>query len=231
MRTSRIQDLPDQDRPREKLAKRGARALSDAELLAIFLRVGIQGTNAVELGAQLLEKHGSLAGLARCSVQELAATKGVGMAKGAQLAAAFELGSRLAMEKIIHRPMDKPEQVHELLAPEMRTLRHETLRVVLLDTRHHLIQTVEITKGTLNESLAHPREIFRAALVHSANSFILVHNHPSGDPTPSRADRDLTKRIDRASRDIGIPLVDHIIIGAPSEDRDPYFSFREFGLL
>lgn len=231
MRPSRIHDMPDEDRPREKLAAKGPRALTDAELLAIFLRVGIQGMNAVELGAQLLKAHGSLGGLARCSVAELASTKGIGMAKAAQLSAAFEVGSRLATERLSQRPLDSPELVYDLLGPEMRALRQESLRVVLLDTRHRLIRCVEITLGTLNESLAHPREILRAALIHSASSFILVHNHPSGDPTPSAADREITRRIDRVSRDLGIPLQDHIIIGAPSENGDPYFSFKEFGLL
>ena len=227
----RIQDLPEDERPREKLANRGAQALTDAELIAIFLRVGIRGINAVELARQLLETHGSLAGLARCSVGELAASKGVGPAKGAQLAAAFEIGNRLALETASSIELDSPERIYHFLAPEMRNLRQESLRVVLLNTRNRLIKAVEITKGTLNESLAHPREILREALIHSAYSFILVHNHPSGDPSPSGADRELTRRLKRAGAEIGIELLDHVIIGAPDDSRDPYFSFREMGLL
>lgn len=229
--TSRIQDLPDEDRPREKLAKRGATSLTDAELLAIFLRVGIPGTNAVELARSLIDKHGSLAGLARCSVKELAGTKGVGLAKGAQLAAAFELGNRLASEKIRSVKLDEPRKVYDLLGAEMRSLRQESLRVVLLDTRGNLIRVAEITKGTKNESLANPGEILRVVLVESAHSFILVHNHPSGDPSPSEADRSMTRRLMRASQELGVTLSDHVIIGAPNERSEPYFSFREYSLI
>ncbi len=228
---SRIRDLPDDDRPREKLAKRGASALTDAELLAIFLRVGIPGINAVELARGLIQKHGSLAGLAKCSVSELAATKGVGLAKGAQLAAAFELGNRLTLERMHKVKMDEPKRVYQLLGTEMRSLRHESVRVVLLDTRGCLIKIAEVTRGTKNSSLADPGEILRVALIESAHSFILVHNHPSGDPAPSKADTDLTKRLNRASDDIGIKFHDHIIIGAPSDRSDGYFSFRELHVI
>ncbi len=229
--SSRIRDLPDEDRPREKLAKRGASALTDAELLAIFLRVGIPGMNAVELARGLIEKHGSLAGLARCSVKELAGTKGVGLAKGAQMAAAFELGNRLAVERIRTVKMDEPQKVYDLLGAEMRSLRQESLRVVLLDTRGNLIRVAEITKGTKNESLAHPGEILRVVLIESAHSFILVHNHPSGDPSPSEADRSMTRRLIRACQEMGVTLADHIIIGAPNDHSEPYFSFREYSLI
>lgn len=231
MASLRIQDLPDDERPREKLASRGAKSLTDAELIAIFLRVGVQGVNAIELARQLLAKHGSLAGLSRCSVAELAGIRGVGPAKGAQLAAAFELGARLALETIAAVELDTPERIYQLLGAEMRALRQESLRVVLLNTRHRLIRTTEITRGTLTEALAHPREILREALIHSAWGFVLVHNHPSGDPSPSAADRDLTRWISRASREMGIELVDHVIIGGPEAGAEPYFSFREMGML
>lgn len=227
----RIQDLPDDERPREKLAQRGAKALTDAELIAIFLRVGVQGLNAIELARQLLEKHGSLAALARCSVQELAASKGVGPAKGAQMAAAFELGNRLALESVAAAQLDSPERICALLGPEMRALRQESLRVVLVNTRNRLIKVVEVTRGTINESLASPREILREALIHSAYGFVLVHNHPSGDPSPSAADRDLTRRLRRASAEMDIEMLDHIIIGTPTDEHDAYFSFREIGLM
>jgi len=229
--TLRIQDMPDDDRPREKLARKGAGALSDAELIAIFLRVGIQGMNAVELARSLLMEHGSLAGISRCGVEELARTKGLGPAKGAQLAAAFEVGKRLAREGLAREKLDSPELIYDLLSQEMQMLRQESLRVVLLNTKHHLIRVEEITKGTLNESLAHPREILRAALLYSAYGFILVHNHPSGDPTPSTADLELTRKIVRASELMQIKFHDHVIIGTPEMGREPYFSFREKGLM
>ena len=228
----RIQDLPSEERPREKLLHRGAASLSDAELLAIFLRVGTAGQSAIDLAREILKRFdGSLVGLSRVGFPELSRTKGIGQAKAAQLAAAVELGNRLARERLRGQPMNEPAMVYDLLGPEMRALRQECLRVLLLDTRHHLFRVEEITKGTLDESLGHPREILRACIVHSAFGFILVHNHPSGQSSPSQADREMTRRIQRASAEVGIHLVDHIIIGGPHEAKDPYFSFGELGRL
>lgn len=226
-----IQELPEGDRPREKLARLGAGALSEAELIAILLRVGMKGVNAVELARQLLVKYGSLAGLARCSVAEMAKVKGVGPAKAVQLAAAFGLGQRLAFETIAARPMERPEAVYELLGAEMRTLERESLRVVLLDTKLHLLRVEEISLGSLNETTAHPREILRPAVVYAAFAFILVHNHPSGDPTPSDADRRMTRKLIEAANLLQIRMNDHIIIGAPQPGRLAYFSFAEAGMM
>lgn len=226
-----IQELPEGDRPREKLARLGAGALSEAELIAILLRVGMKGVNAVELARQILLKYGSLAALARCSVAELAKVKGIGLAKAVQLAAAFGLGQRLAFETISAQPMDRPELIYALLGAEMRTLERESLRSILLDTKHHLIRVEEISLGSLNESTAHPREIFRPALIHAAYGFVLVHNHPSGDPSPSDADRRITFRLIEVAALLQIVLIDHVIIGAPCEGRLPYFSFAEAGMM
>jgi DNA repair protein RadC len=226
-----IHELPEGDRPREKLARIGAAALSEAELIAILLRVGMKGVNAVELARQLLVKYKTLAGLARCSVAEIAGNKGVGMAKAVQLAAAFGLGQRLAFETIAAQPMDRPEFIHQLLGAEMRTLDRESLRVVLLDTKLHLMRVEEISLGTLNETTAHPREILRPALVHAAFAFVLVHNHPSGDPSPSDADRRLTRKLIEAASLLQIRMSDHVIIGAPMPGRLPYFSFAEAGMM
>ena len=226
-----IHELPEGDRPREKLARLGAGALSEAELIAILLRVGMKGVNAVELARQLLVKCGSLAALARCSVAEIAKVKGVGTAKAVQLAAAFGLGQRLAFETISAQPMDKPELIYALLGAEMRTLERESLRVILLDTKHHLIRVEEISLGSLNETTAHPREILRPAILHAAFAFVLVHNHPSGDPAPSDADRRMTRKILEAATLLQIRFADHVIIGAPREGRLPYFSFLEAGMM
>ena len=226
-----IQELPEADRPREKLARLGAAALSEAELIAILLRVGMKGVNAVELARQILVKYGSLAALARCSVAEIAKIKGVGIAKAVQLAAAFGLGQRLAFENIAAQPMDRPELIHAMLGAEMRILERESLRAILLDTKHHLIRVEEISLGSLNETTAHPREILRPALIHAAYAFVLVHNHPSGDPTPSEADRRLTRKLIDAARLMQINMVDHVIIGAPMPGRLPYFSFLEAGMM
>ena len=227
----KIQELPEQERPREKLAALGAGALSDSELIAILLRTGIKGANAVDLGRQLILRFGSLAGLARASVTELAKTKGVGQAKAVQLAAAFGLATRLAHESLADTPLDTPARIYELLGTEMRQLGKESLRVVLLDTKLRLLRTEEISLGSLNECLAHPREILRPVVSHNAFAFVLVHNHPSGDPSPSDADRRLTVRMADAARLMQVTFSDHVIIGSPAPGHAPYFSFREAGIL
>lgn len=231
MATLTIHELPAQERPREKLASLGAHALTDAELIAILLRTGVQGANAVDVARQLLAVHISLGGLARCSVAELAKIKGVGPAKAVQLAAAFGLATRLARETIARQKLDNPQLICELLGAEMRALATESLRVVLLDTKHRLIRVEEIAHGGLNECVAHPREIFRPALIYSAFAVIAVHNHPSGDPAPSDSDVRLTHRLRQAAEVLTISLFDHVIIGSADGGRLPYYSFREAGRL
>ena len=231
MATLKIQELPAQDRPREKLAALGAGALSDSELIAILLRTGMVGANAIDVARQLLAEYQSLGGLARCTVAELAKIPGVGPAKAVQLAAAFGLATRLARETLTKQKLDTPELIYTLLGAEMRALSRESLRVVLLDTQLHHLRTEEVSSGSLNESVAHPREIFRPALLYAAFAIVIVHNHPSGDPTPSDADRRLTTRLAEVARLLQITLFDHVIIGTGDNGRRPYFSFREMGLL
>ncbi len=226
-----IRELPEQERPREKLESLGAGALSDSELIAILLRTGIKGTNAVDLARQIIQRFGSLGDLARASVAELKKIKGLGLAKAVQLAAAFGLATRLARETIARTPLDRPQLVYDLLGPEMRQLGKESLRVVLLDTKLRLIRIEEVSLGTLNECLAHPPDVLRPAIQHNAYAFILAHNHPSGDPTPSEADRRLTIRIAEAAKLLGLSFFDHLVIGAPAVGRQPYFSFREAGVI
>src|SRR4051812_18391810 len=231
MRPLKISELPAEERPREKLEKNGADALSDAELIAIFLRVGMKGKNAIELARELLKEHDSLTGLSRCTVAELKRMPGVKGAKAVQLAAAFGLGGRLAKRKFSEEKLDSPEAITELVAPELRQLRKESLRVVLLNTRYHLIRVEEISLGSLNESIAHPRDVFRPAIMASAYAVVVVHNHPSGDPSPSQTDHSLTRRLAEAAELLQIKLLDHIIIGAPSDKGPGYFSFKEAGVL
>jgi DNA repair protein RadC len=231
MDSPKIRELPESERPREKLAALGAGALSDSELIAILLRVGMQGMSAIDMGRQLLQRYGSLGALSRCSVQELAKIKGVGMAKAVQLAAAFGLAQRVARESLARQRIDSPELVHALLGAEMRALAKESLRVILLDTKYHLLRIHEVSLGSLNESIAHPREVFQPAFTFSAYAFILVHNHPSGDPSPSEADRRLTIRLNEGAKLLQIQMLDHVIIGSADNGRVPYFSFREAGLL
>jgi len=226
-----IHELPPQDRPREKLARLGAAALSDSELVAILLRTGIPGANAIEVAQTLLTRFQSLSGLARCSVKEIASVKGVGPAKAVQLVAAFGLGSRLARESLSKSKIDSPELVYELLGSEMRALSKESLRVILLDTKYHLMRIEEISLGSLNESIAHPREIFRPAMIWSAYAVIIAHNHPSGDPTPSEADHRLTRRLAEAAQLLQITLLDHVIIGSPNGGKPSFYSFKEAGIL
>jgi len=227
-----IHELPPEDRPREKLASRGADALSDSELIAILLRTGMQGANAIDVARQLLARFGSLGGLARCSVKELSQIKGVGPAKAVQLAAAFGLGARLAREGIARVKLDKPHQVYALLGPEMRALHQESMRVILLDSKFQLMRVEEISLGAVDMSVARPREVFRPALIYSAYAVIVAHNHPSGDPTPSAADHRFTQRLKEAADMLQITLMDHVIIGAPGLDgQSGYVSFRELDVL
>src|SRR5438552_1785976 len=227
----KIREMPQEERPREKLAAHGASTLTNPELIAILLRTGVVGTNAIEVARELLETYGSLTGLSRCNVDELAKIRGVGFAKAVQLVAAFGLGQRLARETLSKQKIDSPELVNELIGPEMRRLRKESLRVILLDTRYHLIRVEEVSMGSVNESIAHPRDVFRPALVASAYAVIVVHNHPSGDASPSQTDHSLTRRLAEAAELLQIKLLDHIVIGAPSEGNPGYFSFKEAGVL
>src|SRR5438067_348383 len=231
MAAVKIRELPEEDRPREKLLKRGAEALTNRELIAILLRTGVRGKNAVEVGGEILEKYKTLSGLTQTSASELRKIRGIGSAKAVQLAAAFKLAERMAKENISPQKIDSPELVNEFFGAEMRALQKESLRVVLLDTRYHLIGTEEISRGSVNESIAHPREVFRPALLASAYAIIVVHNHPSGDPSPSAADHNLTRRLADAAELMQIKLLDHVIIGSPADNRDPYYSFKEAGVL
>jgi len=230
--SQRIQDLPADERPREKMMKQGAVALSDAELLALFFRTGMQGLSAIDIGRLLLKKYGSLTALSRQPVSEIQKQKGLGPAKAMDLAAAFELGKRLARQEAVNLRLDNPEAVCQLLGPELRAEPYEVLKIILLTTRCTLIAVEELSRGGLTETIAHPREVMRAAILHSAFAFILVHNHPSGDPTPSATDLAMTRRIRDACILMQIQLHDHIIIGAPSDSRPlGYHSFRETGMI
>lgn len=228
----RIREIPPSDRPREKLAAHGAACLTDAELLAIFLRTGIRGKSAITLASELLKSKGSLRTLSRCKPAELSkAMPGMGPAKAAELAAAFELGKRLARGAAERPVLDSAEVIYGRFGAELQAQDREVLRVILLDTKLRLLATEDVALGSLSECIAHPREIFRPAIVHSAYAAILVHNHPSGDPAPSQADHRLTRQLADAAKLLQINLLDHIIIGSPDGGRHPYFSFREAGVL
>ncbi|HEY4282262.1 MAG TPA: DNA repair protein RadC [Chthoniobacterales bacterium] len=226
-----IREMPADERPREKLLAHGVNALSDAELIGILLRTGRVGANVVDVARELIQKYGSLRELSRCSVHELSQISGIKKDKAAHVAAAFGLGERLAREILGKEKLDSPDLVYRLLAPEMRQLRKESLRVVLLDTRYRLMRVEQVSQGSVNESIAHPRDIFHPAVAAEAYAVIVVHNHPSGDASPSQTDHSLTRRLAEAAELLQIKLLDHIIIGAPAEGSPGYFSFKEAGVL
>ncbi len=227
----RISDLDAGLRPRERLVEHGAGSLSNAELLAILIRVGIPGCNAVELSQRLLHKYNSLEALARAPANELAKEKGIGLAKAITMCAAFALAGRLARETAMQAKVDTPAAVYNLLGDEMRVIDKEELRVLVVNTRYHLLQMVTVSKGSVNESIAHPRDILQPVISRSGYAFILAHNHPSGDPSPSQADLRLTRRINEAAELMQLSLLDHVIIGSPAAGRQPYYSFKEAGHL
>ena len=227
-----IKELPEDERPREKLAIKGSASLSDAEILAVFLGTGRKGTSAIELGREMLKNFGSLRNLSRASVEELTSVGGIGPAKAAQLAAIFEFGQRLARETLKNRPITCPEDVFELVGKEMQCLSQESVRTILLNHKKCLIQIAEIFVGTGNQSFANPPEILRKAIGHAASSMILIHNHPSGDPSPSHSDHQVTQKMKAACDAVGLEFADHIVIGSIANSSGQfYFSFREAGLL
>jgi DNA repair protein RadC len=201
------------DRPRERLIALGSEALSDAELLALLLRTGGPNGDAVALAAGLLTAYGGLPGLARAAPHELAASAGMGPAKCASLFGAIELGRRMAAGRLdpgasIRGPADVYAHFH----PRLRHAAQERFIAVLLDGRHRVIRHALISQGTLTASLVHPREVFRPALREPAAAVVLVHNHPSGDPTPSREDVEITERLVEAGRILGVPVIDHVVV-------------------
>lgn len=227
-----IKEIPKSDRPREKLAKRGAGALSDAELLAIFLRNGRRGRSAIAIASELISSVGSLAELSRRDageIQEL--VSGIGPAKACELCAAVELGRRLARGSSPRPELSNAESVYRLFGAEMRAESREVLKIALLNTKMKMLRDIDLYHGSLNECIAHPRDILRPAVVHNAYGLIVIHNHPSGDPAPSSADRSLTRRLADAASLLQIHLFDHVIIGNADGGRQPFFSFREAGLL
>ena len=222
----RITDLEETDRPRERLAELGASVLSNAELIAILLRVGVQGENAVQMGQRLLQDLGGLHGLHRASFAEVCAQHGLGAAKAAQIKAAIELGRRLRTDEPDERAsVNSPGDAAELVRYEMGALEQEHLRVILLDTRNRVLSIEKVYVGSLNSSTVRVGELFRAAIQRSAASIILVHNHPSGDPTPSPEDVALTRSVVQSGKLLDIDVLDHLIIGL-----NRWISLKEKGL-
>jgi DNA repair protein RadC len=223
-----IKDWPMDDRPREKMMRLGAESLSNAELLAIIIRTGSQGLSAIELARMLLTRFKSLRRMGMVSVEDLRLFKGLGMAKIAQLQAVFEIGKRMQEETSspINPIIKDSKDIVAIVRARMQDLPKECFKVVLLNARNSVIKLCDITQGTVH--YAHPivREIYDSALRHHAVAFVCVHNHPSGNVTPSREDKDFTRMLQEGARYLELTLLDHIIISAES-----FFSFREHGLL
>ncbi len=228
---SSINDLPQDEKPREKLAKLGAGSLSDAELIAIFLRVGVKGESAIEIGKRLLTTYGGLSQISRLELSALQKEHGLGLAKAAQLCASFEIASRIAKESVISTPINNPENIYNAMVPQLRNQTTESLHIMLADTRLCHIRTIMISQGTVNQTTCHPRDVLRPVITNLAYGFVLVHNHPSGDPSPSPADDEMTKCIIKAAELMQVRFVDHVIIGQSIDGKDPYYSYRESGDL
>ncbi|MBR9827481.1 MAG: JAB domain-containing protein [Oceanospirillales bacterium] len=222
-----IKDWPAEERPREKLLARGASALSDAELLAIFLRTGVQGCSAVDLARQLLEHFGGLRPLLECEEAAFCAAHGLGPAKYVQLQAVLEMSRRhLAARLVRESALESPAAVRQYLASQLRHEPREVFACLLLDNRHRVIRYEALFYGTINAASVHPREVVKLALAHNAAALILAHNHPSGVAEPSQADRQITDRLVQALGLVDIRVLDHIVIGDGESA-----SFAERGLL
>lgn len=224
-----VRDLPLEERPREKLLAYGPGALSNAELLAILLRSGTRKKSVLRIAEEILAriKEQGLVGIVHISVAELAKIDGVGSVKAATLQAAIELARRLAVQQSAKIQMiTGPEDVARYAMPHYRFEQKEHFAVLLLNTKNHVISMPEVSVGSLSASVVHPREVFRAAIDHAAAAMILLHNHPSGDPTPSREDIAVTERLVKAGKIMDIPVLDHVVLG-----RDRFISLKEKGLL
>jgi len=222
----RIADLHESDRPRERLATLGAQALTNAELIAILLRVGVKGENAVEVGQRLLNKFHGISGLQRAPIRELIAQHAIGEAKAAQIKAAIELGKRLINESPEERAsINSPSDAADLVRYDMAGLEQEHLRVILLDRRNRVMEIVEVYKGSVNSSQVRVGELFKEAVRANASAIIVAHNHPSGDPTPSPDDVAVTRAIVQAGKLLDVDVLDHVVIG-----QGKWVSLKERGL-
>ncbi len=228
-RTQTIKALPASDRPRERLLERGVGALSDTEILAVLLGTGNHRTaeTAIDLAHRLLRhlQDQRLYGLVDITAEELRGLSGIGAVKACRLLAAVELGRRVRRERLARPLIGRPEDAAAVLIEDMQHLDREHFKAILLDTKHRVITIESVSMGSLNAAVAHPREVFKAGIKRSAAALILAHNHPSGDPTPSQDDLEVTRRILRAGRLLGIEVLDHLVIG-----ENCYSSIRQRGM-
>jgi len=221
-----VKQWPEEERPRERLLKHGAASLSDAQLLAIIIKMGKPGRSALDLALELLVRFESLAGIEQAGIREICEVPGIGRAKAAEIKAAIELGRRHQRPSLAGASFCSSEDVASYYRPRMKDLKQEMFRCALLDTKNKIIRDEEVSKGSLTASIVHPRDTFKAAIRESAAAVIFIHNHPSGDIKPSQEDILLTRRLVQAGEVLGIQVLDHIIIGDGC-----HFSFRDNGLI
>ena len=220
-----VHDLPKPERPRERLQKFGAEALSAQELLALVIGRGIPKKSVMNIAQELLSKFGNVKAIGQATIEELCQIKGIGLAKAAQIKACFELGRREELEpELKNFDIKGPEAVVKALRASIKDKAKEHFKLILLNPRNKIIGISTISIGTLNASLVHPREVFKDAITHSAASVVLAHNHPSGDPEPSEDDIEITKKLVESGKILGIEVIDHIIIG-----KNDYYSFKAKG--
>lgn len=221
----RIKDISKENRPRERLEKNGVHVLSDAELLAIIFKTGNKEENAIVMSDRLITKYG-LGKLNELSLKELQEIKGIGPAKSMQIKALFEFNKRYSLAKRDGEPIKSARDVFEYASQRLITNQQEHFMILLLDSKNRIVKDEVISIGTLNASIIHPREVFKSAIRESANSIILVHNHPSGDPEPSAEDEQITEKLFEAGELLNIKVLDHVIVG-----KDKFWSFKERSVL
>jgi DNA repair protein RadC len=221
----RIKDISKENRPMERFQKAGASALSDAELLAIILKTGNREENVVDMSNRLISKYG-ISKLSDLSLKELQEIKGIGLVKSMQIKSLFEFNKRFKLSQNYEKPIKSAKDIFNYASHRLQFNDKEQFMVLHLNSKNKIIKDEIVSIGTLNSSLIHPREIFKSAIKESANSVVLVHNHPSGDPTPSEEDEKITKKLMEAGKLLGIEVLDHVIVG-----KDSFFSFKEDSLL
>ncbi|HSB05170.1 MAG TPA: DNA repair protein RadC [Thermodesulfobacteriota bacterium] len=222
-----VRDLPKPERPRERLQKLGPEALSSQELLALIIGRGIPKKSVMTIAHELLSRFKNVKAIGQATIEELSQIKGIGIAKAAQIKACFELAKREALEIGEEEfEIKNPEAVFKLISSSIKDKAREHFKLILLNSRNKKIGISNVSIGTLQTSLVHPREVFKEAITHSAASVILAHNHPSGDPEPSEDDLKITKKLAESGKILGIEVVDHIIVG-----KNKFYSFREKGLI
>lgn len=227
IRGNLIKDIIKEERPRETLLKKGETYLSDSELLAILINNGTRDKSAITLAREIIETSDGIRNLSNITVEELSKIKGIGLAKACRIISALELGRRVSVASEMQKfKISSPQDIGNVYMEELRYKKKEIFRVVLLNTKNVIIGSKDISEGSLNASIVHPREVFLEAIKKSANKMILMHNHPSGDPTPSSEDINITKRLISAGQIVGIEILDHVIIGDGS-----FYSFKENGQI